>query len=260
MLLMLISKNLHAIIKISGAGMEKILLLSSKGETEGLISEIFGQRAKLAIIRDFQEAGTDEPISLILIDCDYNCALDKCLKRFLFVYQKNSIPAAILKPAIIQYKFALPYFFINILTEGNPKNAREDPLSLLKRSPYYVGPIESLLLPFNPLKKIIKAQKIMMESPLESRGLKYLAELVGCSPTWLSINFKKLAGLPLNRYWARERCCRALWQLVSTDKPIKTIALETGYVPLYFSQLFHKLFKNPPSEARIYLLRISQIK
>ncbi|MDM7920201.1 MAG: AraC family transcriptional regulator [Methanosarcina sp.] len=240
--------------------MEKIILLSSKGETEGLINEIFGQRAKLAIIRDFQEASTDESVSLILIDCDYHCALDKCLKRFLFVYQNNSIPAAILKPAIIQYKLALPYFFINILTEGNPENNGDDTFSLLKGSPYYVGSTESLLLPFDPLKKIIKTQKIMMESHLESRGLKYLAELVGCSPTWLSINFKKLAGLPLYRCWVRERCCRALWQLVSTDKPIKTIALETGYAPLYFSQLFHKLFKNPPSEARIFLLRISQIK
>ncbi|NPV82453.1 MAG: helix-turn-helix transcriptional regulator [Candidatus Aminicenantes bacterium] len=230
--------------------MEKIILLSSKSETEELIKESFGQRLNLAVIYDFQEAGTDEPISLILIDCDYHCALDKCLKSFLFVYQKNSIPAAILKPANIQNISILPYFFINILTEGNPKNAGEDPLSLLKRSPYYVGPAESLVLPYNPLKKIIKAQKIMMESHLELRGIKYLAELVGCSPSWLSINFKKLAGLPLNQFWARERCCRALWQLVSTDKPVKTIALETGYQPLYFSQLFRKLFKRSPSETR----------
>jgi AraC-like DNA-binding protein len=247
-------------LAISETGMEKILLLSSKGKTEELIKEIFGQRAKLAIIRDFQEAGIDESISLILIDCDYHCALDKCLKRFLFVYQKNSIPAAIIKPASIQNISILPYFFINILTEGNPKNAGEDPLCLLKRSPYYVGSIESLLLPFNPLKKIIKVQKIMMESPLESIGLKDLASMAGCSPGWLSLNFKKIFGMSLSNFRNRTACCRALWQLVSTDKSIKTIALEIGYAPLYFSQLFHKLFKNPPSEARIFLLRTSQIK
>lgn len=230
--------------------MEKIILLSSKRETEELIKESFGQRLNLAVIYDFQEAGIDESISLILIDCDYHCALDKCLKKFLFVYQKNSIPAALLKSPSIQNMSILPYFFINILTEGNPKNAGEDPLSLLKRSPYYVGSTESLLLPFNPLKKIIQAQKIMMESPLESRGLKDLARMAGCSPGWLSLNFKKIFGMSLSNFRNRTACCRALWQLVSTDKSIKTIALEAGYHPLYFSQLFLKLFKKSPSEAR----------
>ncbi|MGB9864271.1 MAG: helix-turn-helix domain-containing protein [Candidatus Saccharicenans sp.] len=70
------------------------------------------------------------------------------------------------------------------------------------------------------------------------------------SQAWLSLNFRRLAGISLRTFRARERCCRALWQLVSTDKPIKTIALEAGYEPLYFSHLFHRILGAPPSSLR----------
>ncbi|MDI6699499.1 MAG: AraC family transcriptional regulator [Candidatus Saccharicenans sp.] len=238
--------------------MEKILLLSSKRETEGLVKDSIDQRVRVAIIRDIQEAVADEAISLILVDCDYHCSLDKCLKRFLFVYQQRSIPAAILKPVIIQKSSILSRFFVKILTDANPKNTGEDILSLFKRSPYYISSIKSPLLPFDPLKKIIEAQKRIIESPLEARRLQDLARMAGCSPTWLSLNFKKISGMPLSQFRIRAVVCQALWQLVSTDQPVKTIAFEAGYAPLYLSQVFHKIFKKSPSEARNLLLAISE--
>ncbi|MBC7362872.1 MAG: helix-turn-helix transcriptional regulator [Candidatus Aminicenantes bacterium] len=46
------------------------------------------------------------------------------------------------------------------------------------------------------------------------------------------------------------KCCYGLWQVLATEKSIKTIALEAGYEPLYFSHLFHQTFGTPPSSLR----------
>lgn len=115
----------------------------------------------------------------------------------------------------------------------------------------------SKILPFDPLKKIIEVQKIILESRPALRTLAELAKQVGCSSAWLSHYFKKCTGLSLSYYWAKEKCCSALWQLISTDKPVKTIALEEGYHPLYFSQLFKKIFNMSPKKIRDMTLRHS---
>jgi AraC-like DNA-binding protein len=74
--------------------------------------------------------------------------------------------------------------------------------------------------------------------------------MTGYSPSWLSHDFKKLSGVSLQSYLAKIKCCSALWQIISTDKPIKSIALEAGYKPLYFSKLFNGIFGLPPSSLR----------
>ncbi|MBC7363014.1 MAG: helix-turn-helix domain-containing protein, partial [Candidatus Aminicenantes bacterium] len=58
------------------------------------------------------------------------------------------------------------------------------------------------------------------------------------------------SGVSLQSYIAKMKCCSALWQIISTDKPIKSIALEAGYEPLYFSKLFHQIFDTPASSFR----------
>ncbi|MBC7361458.1 MAG: helix-turn-helix domain-containing protein [Candidatus Aminicenantes bacterium] len=54
----------------------------------------------------------------------------------------------------------------------------------------------------------------------------------------------------MQSYLRKMKCCHGLWQVLATEKSIKTIALEAGYEPLYFSQLFHKMFGTPPSSLR----------
>jgi AraC-like DNA-binding protein len=74
--------------------------------------------------------------------------------------------------------------------------------------------------------------------------------MTGYSPSWLSHNFKRLSGVSLQSYLANMKCCSALWQILASGKPIKTISLEAGYKPLYFSKLFHQIFDTPPSSLR----------
>ncbi|MGB9864326.1 MAG: helix-turn-helix transcriptional regulator [Candidatus Saccharicenans sp.] len=230
--------------------MEKILLLSSKRKLENLINETIGKRGKVIVYRAHRKNLPDNKISLILTDCDYKCRLDKCLKKFLFIYHHNSIPAVILKPVLIKKGADRPGFFFRILNDAGFEAFQKDWLLSLRSSKYYAGLPTFPSPPFSQLSKIIEVQRIIIESDHESFQIKDLAGRVDCSSSWLSVNFGRLAGISLRTFRARERCCRALWQLVSTDKPIKVIALEAGYEPLYFSHLFHRTLGAPPSSLR----------
>ncbi|MGB9864323.1 MAG: helix-turn-helix domain-containing protein [Candidatus Saccharicenans sp.] len=164
----------------------------------------------------------------------------------------------ILKPVIIKNGVGFLGFFLRILNDAGFDAVQKDWLLSLRNSKYYAGLPSFPVLAFSQLSKIIEVQRIKIESDDESFQLRDLAGRVDCSSSWLSENFRRLAGISLRTFRAKERCCRALCQLISTDKPIKTIALEAGYVPLYFSQFFQKLFKKSPTKIRELTVSRSQ--
>lgn len=108
------------------------------------------------------------------------------------------------------------------------------------------------LFPPIALSKIVKAQREIAENPLKLFSLSSLAKMLDWSPSWLSSKFKMFSGITLQSFLIKMRCCFALWQIISTDKQIKALALKAGYKPLYFSQLFSKLFKVSPSSIRSF--------
>ncbi|MBC7362408.1 MAG: helix-turn-helix transcriptional regulator [Candidatus Aminicenantes bacterium] len=118
------------------------------------------------------------------------------------------------------------------------------------RSRYYIGLSKFPIPTFSPLDKIIQLRKKIAESPEKSLNLSSLAQFAGCSSSWLSSNFKRLSGVSLQSYLRKMKCCHGFWQIIAAEKSIKAIALEAGYEPLYFSQLFHKMFGTHPSSLR----------
>jgi AraC-like DNA-binding protein len=89
-----------------------------------------------------------------------------------------------------------------------------------------------------------------MENPNLNHSLNILSENTGYSPAWLSHKFRNISGVSLNEFSTKVKLCNALWNLISTDNPIKSIAIDLGYQPLYFSYKFHKLFELSPSDIR----------
>jgi len=57
-------------------------------------------------------------------------------------------------------------------------------------------------------------------------------------------------GLTLARFILKNQLCLALWQIISTGKRIKSIALDLGYKPGSFSERFKKEFGVSPSKIR----------
>jgi len=123
-------------------------------------------------------------------------------------------------------------------------------LNRLKGSEYYPGSSKFPLPPYDPIFKIIELQKITAENPLQHYSLGSLTQLLGCSRSWLSFNFHYISGIKLQDFLVRLRCCFALYQILTTNKPIKIISIEAGYKPLYFSQLFRHIFSFSPIATR----------
>lgn len=71
------------------------------------------------------------------------------------------------------------------------------------------------------------------------------------NPSALSRFFRKATGLKLNDYIARIRTYEACRQLINTDKPITSIAHETGFENLSsFNRIFRKITDTTPSDYR----------
>ncbi|MBC7362412.1 MAG: helix-turn-helix transcriptional regulator [Candidatus Aminicenantes bacterium] len=231
--------------------MEKILLYSTKKEIYELIRNIFGKRVQVSHIQNDEIPISAGNFQFILTDCDYQCRLDRCLKKFAFLYQNRTIPSAMIRPILLKDNpKQFPGFYLMVFNDYNPYFFQKRIFTTIKSSRYYAGSSSFPIPPSNPLYKIIQVQKKIAESPEKSLSLSSLAHSSDCSPSWLSSNFKRLSGISLQSYLRKMKCCYALWQLAFTDRPIKTIALEAGYEPLYFSQLFHQTFGTPPSSLR----------
>jgi len=237
--------------------MEKVLLFSTKKEIYDLIRNILEDRVQVSHLQNEEMPASAGSSQFILIECNYECRIDRCLKKFTFLSQRRTIPSAMIRPILLKDKATeFSGFHLMVFNDNNTSYFQKRILSTLKSSEYYAGSSGFSIPTFSPLYKIIQVQRKIAESPEKSLNLSSLAEMTGYSPSWLSHNFKKLSGVSLQSYLAKIKCCSALWQILASGKPIKTIALEAGYKPLYFSKLFHQILDTPPSSLRKLLWQI----
>jgi AraC-like DNA-binding protein len=97
---------------------------------------------------------------------------------------------------------------------------------------------------------VLTLQTEIAENPNEIFDLKNSAETVGFSPCWLSHKFREISGITLERFILKNCLCHGLWNIISSDKLIKTIALDLGYKPASFSERFKEHFGATPSFIR----------
>ena len=80
---------------------------------------------------------------------------------------------------------------------------------------------------------------------------KILSKMVGLSNTQLHRRLTALTGLSTGRYIYSIRLQEAKQRIEQTNLTISEIAYQTGFSdPAYFTRLFTKMFKYPPSHFR----------
>jgi AraC-like DNA-binding protein len=231
--------------------MAKILLYSIKKDLSHQLQNILGNKFSIIFCGDDDRSLDLKDIQYILAGCDYNCLIDLCANKFIFLYKNRHIPFVIIRPLWIKkIFFEFPGFLLSAFLDISLSNSQKDILNTLKSSEYYPGSSKFPIPPYDPIFKIIELQKIIAEYPLQHHSLSSLSRLLGCSRSWLSFNFHKISGIRLQAFLVRIRCCFALYQILTTNKPIKIISLEAGYKPLYFSQLFRHIFTFSPLVTR----------
>lgn len=179
-----------------------------------------------------------EQLILILSSCDYRCNLSSCSKKFYLLSQNRDVPFFVFKPILIKKDIRLlPGFFICSYSEYELSGLQKRVLELIKASKTYVCS-SRYLPPSYPIYRIIKAQMKIVENPKRTCYLSDICEELEVSPSWLSKGFKDKSGISICQLLVKMKCCYALWELISSDKLEKSVALYIGYIPLYYSQLF----------------------
>jgi len=197
--------------------------------------------------------------AVVLGICDYKCSAICCLQKFKFMIHWKEAPAMLLRPLLLSERLWGNRYFLVTLFDLKSREMPFEWSRFLESSSLFSFSSSLPLHPCNPRYKIAKVQNKIFGFDNCHQSRTNLAEAVGWTPAWLSTSFKKYAGICLQQFIIKARACKALWLLVSTDKPIKNITQEIGYEdPLYLAKLFKKVFSASPKSIRYDLFNTKQ--
>lgn len=169
--------------------------------------------------------------------CDYLCRFDVCFSTFFLANRFPATPFALVRPVLLPARVPQGSEFWIVWIRQSKEDER------LKNTIDRLG-----FLPYEYIYSLSLQKKI-----IENRGrifhVSRLAEYLK-KKAIQSTKFKKECGMALNTYMKKIRLCHALFDLVSSDDCVKTIAFNYGYHPFAFSRVFHKNFDVWPSSIR----------
>jgi len=209
-------------------------------------SKVFGKDRAIVQVDPRDIPARAFPV-LILLGCDYQCQCDICASRFRVPLIFPAITTFIARPVLSKNRQSEVGEFL-IFDFSRPRSNRElykfHELERLEMGQRFLEHSH------NPASRIIRLQQQIVNSRGKANRVSELAKQIDLSGSRLSAIFKQEAGVPLKSFLNKLRLCRCLWELISSDKPIKTIALEVGYKPVSLSLKFHETFGIWASEIR----------
>jgi AraC-like DNA-binding protein len=185
--------------------------------------------------------------ALILIECDYQCRYDICVRRFRIPLLFPEVPSVIARPVLLKDKKQHPAEYL-IAHISDPQSKQE----IHESEGWRRVDIQRRFFLFtpDPTLKPIRLQQEIIDSRGKVAKVGNLAKQVALSIPRLSTAFSQATGIPLKSYLNKVRLCHAMWELTSSEKSIKNIALDYGYKSASFSLRFHRTFGKWPSETR----------
>lgn len=198
-----------------------------------------------------QGAKAKKPIGFMILYCDFQCSPADCCKKLNFALSHRETPFVMLKFLRLDKRIQPePVFSLSFFERYGLSAGQEEMIDKLRSSGSYSRNRISQLHPSQIVSRVLTLQSEIAENPNEIFDLKKSAETVGLSPSWLSHKFREILGITLERFILKNRLCQALWNIVNTDKLIKTIALDLSYKPASFSERFKEHFGVTPSFIR----------
>ncbi len=237
---------------------KKLILVHMEGDGDETLAKQFinlvlGQ--PFPVLRDsiFVKSLDSRTPDICMAICDYHCSGDKCFPRFRFLRKWSYLPSIIISPLRYNHgETSGGTFFVRQCGRGEKATpdfveyfAWLNQASFIACSPSW--PVH----PKYPLYKAAKVQKIVLGRTQISQTESVLAKEIGWSASWLSACFHREIGITLEQFMIKIRMCRALWQVVNTDKHIKDICDAVGYQDsANFSKLFKRHFGRSASSLR----------
>jgi AraC-like DNA-binding protein len=194
-------------------------------------------------------------VRIMIADCDYSCVFDKCLSKFILFHRNYSIPFVILRPSLFKITNTKLYY-LSVLDDCNLSEDQEGLIQKLRSSELSVVNPRLFVHPSNPIYKLMQVEKEIVENPSKRIVISSLTQSVRLSESWLSLRFRKLCNIGLDAFIRKNVFCHALWELITTQNSIKSIAIEHGYCPNSFSNQFTMRFGKSPNIVRSRTLKI----
>jgi AraC-like DNA-binding protein len=234
----------------SGERKERILVRTNMAYRSFFKTDFFPKSASITFAEYEENLSSEEGIQLIVHICDYACRLSNCINSFAFSSQYN-VPFVIVRPVLFSglVEFSKGYF-LTIFENTNIPSLKEYVVESLKNPSHY-GFRNHFLHPLNPVSKIVRVEKEIIERPWENWNLSNISNFVHRCPSWISIKFREITGKSLKKFILINRYCFALYQIVFTERSIKEIAIDLDYEPLSFSKRFYSQFGIYPSHLRM---------
>ncbi|MFQ6069787.1 MAG: helix-turn-helix domain-containing protein [Methanosarcinales archaeon] len=235
--------------------MQKVLLISIESNVLNTIKNILSGIVQLETLDSELNKNNiispDDDIQFFFIGFDINCDLQLSIKKFVFLSENREIPFVVIEPLCLRIKDRFSgLFFISFFEDRPLTSLQRKILERIRTSLDRLVFSGKLVHPTDPIFNIIEVQRKIVNDLCKKHTLSSLATEVNLHPSWLSLKFKEVSGVTFKNYLLRKKLCYSLWQIVSTRKPIKRIALEIGYKPLSFTKRFHALFGVAPSTIR----------
>ena len=209
-------------------------------------SKVFGKERAIIEV-DHESIPTKHFPALILLGCDYQCQCDICASRFQVPLIFPAVTTFIARPVLAKkWESEVGEFLISDFS-GPRSNQKLYKIDELRQFELHQRFLEHS---HNPASRIIRLQQQIVHSRGKANRVSELAKQIDLSSPRLSAIFKQGAGVPMKSFLNKVRLCRCLWELISSDKPIKTIALEFGYKPVSLSLKFRQTFGSWASEIR----------
>lgn len=232
----------------SGLKLSKtVLVISNKKQRFDEIKRILPSDFPVSYAYPARTVDAEMQLDFILLPCDFNCSLANCFAQFKFMLLHLDIPFAIFRFLPVGKKrFPKPPFSLSFFESLGFSPDQMEVIDRLRSSESYSRCLISRLPPRRFVSKVLAIQTEITENPMEIFSLERLSRMAGLSPGWLSRGFREMSGITLRSFLVKNKLCLALWRLTSSEKLIKTIAIELGYHPLSFSERFREVFGVPP--------------
>lgn len=238
---------------LAGETMNKKFLLLSDDRT--LLSSLCAALGDSGPIRQLSAIKAAEDIALdrdailgLLWECSYRCSLRTCGLKMSIFAQIPEVPLIILRRAAFCSPFDTTYF-ITVYSRAELTSLQAMYLSRIKSSSLYALSPHRYIHPANPFFKLLRVQSAITECQ-DHQTSASLSTLIKASYPWLSANFRKICGIKLSDLTRINKLCTALWKVISTDRPIKAIAYESGSGRSAFNGGFGRQFGCTPVSIR----------
>lgn len=223
-----------------------IWIASQDRDLLNLASRIFGRKCT-PIGTSASDIRPGPRPRLILVGCDYQCQFLKCANNFVVALFHLDVPIRMIRlNLLLECQANLGRYLISRL--GSP--GLDDEANKINELAKFEGIHHRGIFPSDPLSNVIRLQRDILDSRGRAFKVSELKRKNTHSASWQSASFKKTTGMSIKTFANKIRLCHCLWELLSTSKSVKCIALDFGYKPTSFSHRFHKTFGIWPSSVR----------